>query len=593
MLRRAFVLARDEDDHAALANAVEAVHVPLPGGRPRLDTIVAGALPPSADGPHASLTDAVRGAAVRYASALGGPPPAGDSPGPLNAALPDAWRALAKVVVDNLGLFRRLATATPAVQTASGRAMHRETRDERRERTRPELETYVRYLCGDGQVGAAPDVEAVAMRLFDLHVATRAVLPVAAEIEQPVELVQVSADSRTALAPGRATAARKLTGLQFHHFGAFYKSSWRANDWMWGRIDGAGWLVSLLLDPRRIVAVADARCPDGARATADEWFYRRLVAVVGGEPGGEPVSAPGDVPVVRLTPEAVRAELGFLRDDGVAIPASLPVTAMWVASGVQRLIAADELPVVASEILANPSSHRSTWARDLLDLVGHPPTTATPAVVAERLRTCPVPDETLESQVGEPLFTRTATKALAVTTGAVTTSAKPLAGFRPVLATLRTVTLGGYRATALTKGWPRRLMILGVVLLAVGIVAALQGATIVGVAGMTVALAGAYTITIATFDIGRRLVVPIVSVTIVAMLIAPVFPVVRRSLFGTSDTDLGVFGRDVVPWLRSPFWHVLVLTGGIIVLATLIGLLARCSAGGGRRGDLTERRLRT
>jgi hypothetical protein len=66
-----------------------------------------------------------------------------------------------------------------------------------------------------------------------------------------------------------------------------------------------------------------------------------------------------------------------------------------------------------------------------------------------------------------------------------------------------------------------------------------------------------------------------VSVTVVGLLIAPAFPVVRRSLFGTSDTDLGIFGRDVVPWLQSPFWHVLVVVGGLVVLALLIGVVPR------------------
>jgi hypothetical protein len=283
---------------------------------------------------------------------------------------------------------------------------------------------------------------------------------------------------------------------------------------------------------------------------------------------------------------------------------------MWLALDLQRWIAVDELPVVATQMLLNASSHPTHWAADLLRLVGQPElamaasqqasrlvmsggrsatgkamrraadapapiTTPDPAAVAAHVRTCPVPDEKLPGDLGSPLFTRTATKALAVTAGAVTTSARPLAGFRSVLAMLRTITLAGYRGAVVTKGWPRKLMLLGAVLVAVGIIAALQGDTIVGVAGMTIALAGAYTITVATFDVGRRLIVPLVSVTVVGLLIAPAFPVVRRSLFGTSDTDLGIFGRDVVPWLQSPFWHVLVVVGGLVVLALLIGVVPR------------------
>ncbi len=41
----------------------------------------------------------------------------------------------------------------------------------------------------------------------------------------------------------------KLTGIRLGHFAAFYRSSWRANDFMWGRLDGAARIVDLLLGP--------------------------------------------------------------------------------------------------------------------------------------------------------------------------------------------------------------------------------------------------------------------------------------------------------------------------------------------------------
>ncbi|MCY0610801.1 DUF3376 domain-containing protein, partial [Klebsiella pneumoniae] len=80
----------------------------------------------------------------------------------------------------------------------------------------------------------------MAWKLFDLATTQRAMLPADAEIEQGLELVQVSADTRSLLAPDWQTAQQKLTGMRLHHFVAFYKRSWRANDWMWGRLDGAG-----------------------------------------------------------------------------------------------------------------------------------------------------------------------------------------------------------------------------------------------------------------------------------------------------------------------------------------------------------------
>jgi hypothetical protein len=46
--------------------------------------------------------------------------------------------------------------------------------------------------------------------------------------------------------------SQKLYGLELGHFGGFVRSSWRANDWMWGRLDGAARLVEALLDPTRL-----------------------------------------------------------------------------------------------------------------------------------------------------------------------------------------------------------------------------------------------------------------------------------------------------------------------------------------------------
>jgi predicted acylesterase/phospholipase RssA len=44
----------------------------------------------------------------------------------------------------------------------------------------------------------------------------------------------------------------KLLGLSAHHFGGFLRATWRANDWMWGRLDATGRLVDMLLDERRL-----------------------------------------------------------------------------------------------------------------------------------------------------------------------------------------------------------------------------------------------------------------------------------------------------------------------------------------------------
>ena len=126
--------------------------------------------------------------------------------------------------------------------------------------------SYVADLLGylTGQAGG-DWVDTVAARLFDLHVARYVMQPDGLLADQALELIQMSSDTRTSLDP-RTLAAEKLTGLQLHHFGAFCKASWRANDWMWGRLDGAGWLVHMLLDPGRLHDLASmASDPDAFR----------------------------------------------------------------------------------------------------------------------------------------------------------------------------------------------------------------------------------------------------------------------------------------------------------------------------------------
>jgi patatin-related protein len=65
-----------------------------------------------------------------------------------------------------------------------------------------------------------------------------------------VEIVRLSPEDTDLL--GRRTAEEKLRGTKFGHFGAFFRRKWREHDYLWGRLDGAEHLISLVLDdPRR------------------------------------------------------------------------------------------------------------------------------------------------------------------------------------------------------------------------------------------------------------------------------------------------------------------------------------------------------
>jgi patatin-related protein len=229
-------------------------------------------------------------------------------------------------------------------------------------------------------------------RLVELHAAERTTSPIEAEVEQRVDLVQASAATRTLLDPNRADAHSKLTGVQLHHFGAFYKGTWRANDWMWGRLDGAGWLVQILLDPRRISAIIDAQReagvdpPDGRWA---RWFYDRLREIVG---------APGqEAEALNISEASLLKELECLDNPDIPIPPSLPEVALWAALPLQRLIATEELAAVAGQVRdpanGSPRGEARRWlGRYDMALTGRPPADIfDPKSIYERLVQAGVP----------------------------------------------------------------------------------------------------------------------------------------------------------------------------------------------------------
>ena len=52
---------------------------------------------------------------------------------------------------------------------------------------------------------------------------------------------------------GPNSGREKLTGLNLAHFSAFYRRAWRANDFMWGRLDAATRIVDLMVSSTRNV----------------------------------------------------------------------------------------------------------------------------------------------------------------------------------------------------------------------------------------------------------------------------------------------------------------------------------------------------
>jgi len=351
LISRAYLAFPDRVQRQGLAEARGAVH---------------GALPP----PSAASMDLV--GIVR--SALGDRP--------LSASLARRWAAVQQTPAELADGWRGVAAAVAQAAPVLAATLSAD-------------DPMLRYL---GQ-----DADEIAQRMAQLHIAHTALLPETQLADQPMEFIQVSADTATDL-DGRNQATQKLTGLQLHHFGAFYKYSWRANDWMWGRLDGAGWIVHALLDPRRLRTLQRL---DDDPATYGQRLVGRLSVIAGAgadESSGQPAEAPVPVAAPAPAPVAVQAELDAVWRADQPAPTSLPETAKWVAAGIQRIILAEELPCVAEQIRVDQKAKAAVnpAAQAFLTVMSSP----APDVQAG-LTACQVSSETLAGEKHTKLFANT------------------------------------------------------------------------------------------------------------------------------------------------------------------------------------------
>jgi patatin-related protein len=274
-------------------------------------------------------------------------------------------------------------------------------------------------------------------RLLALDVVQRSSGADLAGIEQEVELVLMSADAANVFeCPARAEG--KLAGLQVGHFGAFYKSSWRANDWMWGRLDGADRLVRTLLDPRRIQNRLRIEGVDAITGMVREIACQSSASEVAAW-----LAAQWAEKQVEL---AVRSELEALAE----APDDPPLTALAasytaICRRVQVEIVVEEIPAVALAVAADRAagaacdSLGSQWERRL---PAEKPLTVERAVTA--FKECPVGKETIAEEVGSDRFTKVSTKGVAVVGSVLGGALSRVTVLKPALALIRGLLLTLY-----------------------------------------------------------------------------------------------------------------------------------------------------
>ena len=195
--------------------------------------------------------------------------------------------------------------------------------------------------------------------------------------------------------PPPAEAREKLTGVGLGHFAGFYRRAWRANDFMWGRLDAAARVVDLLLDqpPER----ADVDEVEATKSRA-ELLTEALLGPEGAEVGVAELrliqealadrEPPADPPTTLAPPVEVYADPGSLRPTLLAAiltdlqqgaakarergeepprprATDLPLIRALFARAAQLEVLRDELPVLVAEARADGARGSSGRPLDL------------------------------------------------------------------------------------------------------------------------------------------------------------------------------------------------------------------------------------
>lgn len=252
-----------------------------------------------------------------------------------------------------------------------------------------------------------------------------------------IELVQISGNSTSPIG-GMQQAKDKLLGLALAHFAAFYKESWRANDWLYGRLDGSERLVKVLLNPDRLQRV-----------------FSNSAAAVAAIHNIAVTSVPSDCLKEILETSwkgsyagAVASELAFLDKAGSMPPDELPNCANAIALRLHYGILREELPNLRNAILDDQAAGADAdgpGAALLNKLAGSNQTgVCSPEEARQALVGGLLGAERLADEAGSDLFTRVMAHTLAALQNTLASKHAKLGPVSALVASLRVPVIGFY-----------------------------------------------------------------------------------------------------------------------------------------------------
>ncbi len=315
----------------------------------------------------------------------------------------------------------------------------------------------------------------------------------------PIELVQLSAQTRNAFARYSMTGDDKLGGWSVKRFGGFLKRSWRVNDWTWGRLDAATVLCRAVLDPARVRRAAYL-----SGYLASDPDPRRLAQVTVDHLVDSLFSGSGlasDPRVIALREAALAELLGAFTIEGTPtsqLPPSMPALADLFAWGVQLDVVPEEVAALASSVRedradgANPRSRGELFLAAEEPLLtrlekrrreGLPVSGKDRAALLAAFDRAGVGREPLADETSSDLMIRSASTAGAVSATVLDSPSSGLGAVRPVTRLVRGAMLVlHWMIVALTSRGvvPRMLALLGLsvgsILLTASLLGALPGA---------------------------------------------------------------------------------------------------------------------
>lgn len=160
---------------------------------------------------------------------------------------------------------------------------------------------------------------------------------------------------------GPQTSRDKLAGLRLNHFAGFYRGSWRANDFMWGRLDGAAAIARVLVDANRARVIA-AKWNDPELEPARQ--LARALTPSGSEPGDDDrteliweLIRPDETQSAPKDPASLRTQLeAKLREDLEDDTRDGELTWAICTRALQYEVLREEAPVLVQEVAADKTA---------------------------------------------------------------------------------------------------------------------------------------------------------------------------------------------------------------------------------------------